>query len=128
MAATYDVTTDAGKVRLLITDTDINNAIFSDDEIAAFLGMFDSSVNRAAAMALETIATSQALTLKVIKLLDLQTNGDLLSAELRARAAALREIANTYDDGAAFDWAEMIPNQFAWRERVFDQMLRGAIG
>lgn len=125
MTATYDVTTDAGRVRLLITDTNTDTPVFEDAEIDAFLGMYHSNVHRAAAEALDTIATSQVLTLKVIKILDLQTQGDLLGAELRARATQMRELADTYDDGAAFDWAEMVNDQFSWRERVFDQWLRG---
>jgi hypothetical protein len=35
--ATYDPTTDAGKVRLLISDTDVTTPIFTDVEIATFL-------------------------------------------------------------------------------------------
>lgn len=127
MTATYDVTTDAGRVRLLITDTNTASPIFEDAEIDAFLGMYAQNVHRAAAEALDTIATSQALTLKVIKLLDLTTNGDLLGAELRARANQMRAMADTYDDGAAFDWAETVVDGFSWRERVFNQWERGAV-
>jgi len=127
MTATYDVTTDAGRVRLLITDTNTAAPIFEDAEIDAFLGMYNSNVHRAAAEALDTIATSQTLTLKVIKLLDLTTNGDLLGAELRARATQMRALADTYDDGAAFDWAEVVVDGFSWRERVFNQWERGAV-
>ncbi len=55
MAFTYDITTDIGKVRLLIGDTDITpttDAQFSDEEIQVFIDM-GGSVLMGAAKALE---------------------------------------------------------------------------
>ena len=52
MAFTYSPSTDAGKVRLLIGDTDTSDAtkqIFDDDEISAFLSLGNSEVYPAAA-------------------------------------------------------------------------------
>lgn len=37
MAFTYDLTTDRGKVRLLLSDTDSSAYVFEDDEIDYFL-------------------------------------------------------------------------------------------
>ena len=59
MTWTYDLTNDIGKVRLLISDTDIapvTDAHFSDEEIQVFLTMEGDSVNLAAADALEAWA------------------------------------------------------------------------
>jgi hypothetical protein len=122
----YDITTSRGKVRLLIPDTSATTYVFDDDEIDAFLAL-DTDVRRAAALALETIASSQAMTLKVIKLLDLQTDGAKTSDALLKRAAMLRtqaEEAEASEDGGAFEVIEMVPNMFAFRERVWNEGLR----
>lgn len=122
---TYDPSTSAGRVRLLATDTDSDNAIFSDDEIAAFLALEDDSVKRAAATALDQIASSEALIQKRIKLLDLQTDGPAVATALRAHAKVLREQADDEETTGAFDYAEVVVNQFSARERLWNQVLRG---
>ncbi|MGH3375988.1 MAG: hypothetical protein ACRDP6_14715 [Actinoallomurus sp.] len=85
-----DYTTDLGKVRLLIPDTDPANQLFADDQIGAFLAVEGATVKRAAAAALETAASNEAMVSKVIKTQDLSTDGAKVSAELRARAKELR--------------------------------------
>lgn len=130
MAFTYDVTTDAGKVRLVIPDNDSSNYVFEDDEIDAFLTLEDSNVRRAAALALETIASNEAHTLKVIKLLDLQTDGAKTSDALLKRATALRKQADDADAataGGAFDIAEWVVDDFSADERLQKQWMRGVI-
>src|SRR5262245_38626014 len=115
------------KVRLLCTDTDTTRQLLQDEEIAVFLEMESSSIRRAAALALETIASQEALILKVVRMLDVQTDGAKLAAELRERAKALRDQADddeARDDGG-FDWAEMPGTEFAVRERLYKQMQRG---
>lgn len=57
MTATYDISTDIGKIRLLIHDTDITSAHFTDEELQVFLDL-EESVYSAAALALETWAAS----------------------------------------------------------------------
>ena len=44
---TYEVTTDVGKVRLLLNDVDRDTAVFNDLEIQAFLDLEGGSVKRA---------------------------------------------------------------------------------
>ena len=58
MSFTYDSTlsTDLSKVRLLATDVDAANPIFTDAEITAFMSIEASNIKRSAALALETIA------------------------------------------------------------------------
>lgn len=87
---TYDAATDLGRVRLLISDIDDQNPIFTDLEIETFLALEGEDVRLAAAQALDTIARNEALVLKVIRTQDLQTDGAKLSAELREHAKSLR--------------------------------------
>jgi hypothetical protein len=103
MTATYDLSTDTGKVRLLIPDTSIaggeSGVLFTDQEIAGFLLLEGDSVRRATALALETLASNQALVLKVIKIQDLQTDGSKVAESLMSRAQKLREQANVDEEG-----------------------------
>lgn len=122
MAFTYDVSTDIGKVRMLITDRNEARPIFQDAEIQAYLDLEDSSVRRAAAAALETMASDQALVLKVIVTLDLETDGAKVSDALMKRAAVLRQTEN---EVGAFDIAEMITNDFGDREWFAGAIRRG---
>lgn len=84
-----DVTTPLGQVRLLINDT-ADSQVFSDPEVATFLLLEGGDVKCAAALAYETIAADEALTSKVIRTQDLQTDGAAVAAQLLARAASLR--------------------------------------
>lgn len=90
MAYTYDLTTDEGRVRLLIPDNDPDNHLLEDDEITALLALEASDVRRAAAAALELIASSEALVGKKIRSQDLSTDGPAVARELRERATVLR--------------------------------------
>jgi len=57
MSFTYDLSTDIGKVRLLISDT-VAPSHFTDEEIQVFLTLNGESVYPAAAAALESWAAS----------------------------------------------------------------------
>lgn len=119
MAYTYDLSNSIGKVRLLIPDSQQTTAVFSDEEITAFLALESSSVRRATALALETIASNEALTLKVVRLLDVQTDGAKLADSLLKRAATLRQQA-LEDDGLAgftqWEIAEWAVDDFTLRD------------
>ncbi len=65
MACTYDISTDRGKVRLLIGDTSTTSCHFPDTEIDAFLSMASGDLLMAASYALESWAA--ALTSSVYK-------------------------------------------------------------
>ena len=125
MAFTYNLATDAGKVRLMIPDNVVARYIFEDDEIDAFLTI-EGGIKKATALGLETLASNEALVLKVIRLMDLTTDGAKLSDALLRRAAKLREQAEADDTGAAFDWAELVYDDFSARERIIDEALRDA--
>ena len=105
MTTTYDLTTDIGKVRLKIADTDIvpvTDAHFSDEEIQVFLDE-GGSVLAASALALEAWAASltDAYTSEKI--------GDY--AYTKKRVDNMLALAKNYKEadsaGVAIDWAEM---------------------
>ena len=126
MAFTFDLSTDTGVMRLLIPDRSATEYVFADAELAAFLTI-EGDTRRAAALALETIASDHVLTLKVVRLLDLTTDGAKSGDALLKRAERLRSQADAADmavDGGLFDIAEMVPNDFAWRERIWNEALR----
>ncbi len=110
-----DFTTDVGKVRALLGDTDPTNVslgsgtymYFSDDEIGAFLTMYGDNVKLAAARCLETIAASQALLLKSWSSDDLTVNGDKIAESLRKIAAQLREEALQDESNEYFNMIKM---------------------
>lgn len=116
---TLDPSTDIGLARLLATDVNEAEPIFSDASWTAFLTLNGSNARRAAAQALDTIAASEVLVSKVIRTQDLQTDGAKVSAELRALAKSLREQADAgygndglSDDADAFLVVDYDPN--AW--------------
>jgi len=124
VAFTYDLSTDAGKVRLLIPDRNAADYVFEDTEIAAFLTI-EGDIRNATALGLETIASDNAMVLKVIRLLDLTTDGAKTSDALLKRAAMLRDQADALDATGAFDYAEMVYNPFSERELLWKEALRG---
>jgi len=119
MTVIFDYSTDVAKVRLLIGDIDVEDRIFNDLAIQAFIDMaLDNNVKRAAAQALLTIAINEVLIQKRIKLLDLSTDGPAESAELRALAKELIAQADAEELDGAFDWAEMVDTPFQYDEFV----------
>lgn len=126
MAFTYDPTNEAGQIRLLIPDRVEASAVFQDAEIEQFL-VLEGSVRRAAALALETLASEEATILKVIKILDVQTDGAKLAEALMSRAAKLRSQATDAEirAGLVLDWAELVTNEFSAVERAEAQAILG---
>lgn len=130
MSYTYNLADSVGQVRLLIPDRVEADAFFSDEEISGLLSIEGDSVKRTAALALETMASSEAYVQKVIRLMDLQTNGAQTAAALMNRATALRKQADTEEanaEGGAFDIAEWVVDDFSARQRLRNQTLRGAL-
>lgn len=140
----YDLTTNAGKVRLLVADTD--SAIWTDAEVQASLDMTGSaslyisgqaaqtgafiqsppvplvySLYRAAALLLRSLASSKARLASVVELLDVKLSVD-------KAAAALSDQAKDYDEYEAnrgqFIVAEMVDTTFAANERWWKQLQR----
>jgi len=123
---TLDPTTDIGMVRTIVQDKNIEQALFSDAEITALLSLNANDVRLASAAALDILASSQAVILKVIRLLDLSTDGAAVARALREHANQLRADVEATDsvEGGLFDYADMVTNAFTARERVWYQMLR----
>ncbi|RJP53621.1 MAG: hypothetical protein C4583_04345 [Anaerolineaceae bacterium] len=130
MTFTYDPTSDIGKVRMMIPDRVGSDALLTDEEIEAYLDMNGDDVRYAAADALDMIASDQALTLKVITLMDLRTDGRATAQSLMERADKLRTLADNEDaaaeaeDGGLLDYGEMVVDEFTKRERVLKQAER----
>ena len=125
MTFTYNPTTSLGLVRLLCTDSVAANEIFSDADITAFLTLESDDVRCAAAMALETIASSEVLVQKRIRLLDISTDGPAESAALLERAKMLRAQSVLAAAGvtSGIDIAEMNLDDFSIRERIINEAL-----
>lgn len=115
-------------IRNRIRDIDPSYPIFVDAEIKAFLVIEQFNIKRTSALALETIAADEVLVQKVIKLLQFSTDGSKVAAELRANAKLLRDQADAeaLTDGATFDIAEWVVDDFSYRQRVINQGLRNA--
>ena len=90
----YDPSTTIGRVRLNCQDTNQATAIFSDEEITAFLTMNNNDIFRSAADALDIIASTQSYLLKRMSGDGCSIDGPAVAADLRAHARALREKAD----------------------------------
>ena len=106
-----DYTDPAQQVRLLIADvsTDPAKRLLDDDQVTGYLAMNDGHVRRAAADALDAIATSETLVSKKIRTQDLSTDGPAVATALRAQATQLRQLANDEDDVDLFDVVDTLP-------------------
>lgn len=100
MTTTPDFTDPVMQVRLLIADLDNTNQVLTDEQIGGYLSLEGDDVKRAAATALDAIASSEALVSKVIKTQDLSTDGPATAKALREHAASLRDQAE--NDGEGF--------------------------
>lgn len=107
MSIDTDPSTPVGMMRLLATDIDVAAPLLTDQQYAALLHLEGGNVKRGAAMALETIATSETLCTKKISTQDLSIDGPAVADDLRKRAKLLRDQADIEapagaDDAAAF--------------------------
>ena len=121
MSFTYDLTNAVGEVRLLIPDRTQTDAFFSDEEVQTFLDMEEQNTFLAAALALDTIASDEAMVLKVITMLDLSTNGPAVAKSLRERADSLR--SRVYDDDCSIAIASMAVNEQATMDILIKDVL-----
>lgn len=109
---TINYTTAVGRVRLLINDVDENNLVFPDEQLQAFLTLENDSVKRAAAQAIDSQATNEALALKVLKDHQVTTDGAKLADAMRRHADSLRKQAredeDAEDDGFFFGVVDIV--------------------
>ena len=98
-----------GQVRLLVSDVNEASFILTDEMVEGYLSRYGvapdgpvtprAPINRAAADALDAIASSEALVSKVMQTVDgLQTDGAKVANSLRTRADSLRRQADREDD------------------------------
>lgn len=98
MAYTYCLTDDIGKARLLIADTDISDATFSDEEITFALDT-EGGLYLAAAMLLRVLATDRArLAVRVTRS---GVSEDLTQVAVQLRAQADAYAAKAVSDAGA---------------------------
>jgi hypothetical protein len=84
----------ADDIRLLIPDLGVGaEQIFSDEQIASFAVLGGDDVFKSTALALEVIATNEALTYKYVKTDDLTVDGVKPAALVMQRAKDMREMA-----------------------------------
>ena len=103
MAFNYDITTDRGKVRLLIGDTVDAGHQFEDDEIDAFLAMAGGSLLTAAGYALEAWAAAITDSLKSEKIGDYAYTKDTAGKKLTLAEEYKKQDA----EKPYLTWAEM---------------------
>lgn len=106
-----DYTTPLGQVRLLLNDVDDESPeglVFSDAEITAFLAIEGGQVKLAAAQAIDTNASNEALASKVLRDHQLSTDGAKLADALRKHAAALRAQHQAAVDDADDGYFEIV--------------------
>lgn len=121
---TYDIETDLGFIRLLISDIggkDEASFIFKDAEIEAILAR-RANVFTAAASLLRVIAGNEAMVLKRIEFMELKTEGDMVSKELRTLAT---ELEKTADDDQAFEIVTLNVDMFSRRDIILRRLRHG---
>lgn len=91
MAATYDLATSVGKVRLKIGDRAVAAAHFTDEEITAALSERGGNINFAAADLLDTWASETTAVAQSYSVPGLSVSTSSQGRDMAARAQALRE-------------------------------------
>ena len=98
-----------------------------DSAIQIFLDI-EEDLKLSAAQALDAIASQQALILKKIKLLDLETDGPAVAKSLRDHAKVLREqVLGPDGDEASFDIIEMCYDSASTAEKIVKDWWRGGL-
>jgi len=122
MSFTFDTSTNIGKVRTLIGDTDSANVILTDEEIQVFLDLRINDIYLSSADALRRMAADKAILEKKIK-------AGNYEEDPRGMSKTLRELAQTYEETAANApaeaFTETVLTDFNYRTIVGDRALRG---
>ena len=125
MAFTYDLTTNRGKVRLKIRDTDDVDAtrqLFQDNEIDFFLtDAGGTDLNLAAAGALDAVSANAALLAKSQKIGDYTIDSKAMAEAVMKVAAHYRALS---ENAPAFDYAELNLSPFSEAELIWNDVLR----
>lgn len=106
---------------VLLTDETITDLAVLNTDVD---GNYDLKI--VAASCLDSMATNQAIIQKVIKNLDLQTDGASLAKALRDHAKVLRdEVFDPKYQDSTFDIAEQINDNPGWVEKIRKDWMRG---
>jgi hypothetical protein len=115
---TYNLEENTGKVRLLVSDIggkgeSVDEWVFSDPEIEAFLNLWEQNLFMSAATALRVMAGNEAMVAKKITFLELETDGP-------ATAGAMEKTADKFeimsDNEVDFELIQMGVDLFSRRE------------
>lgn len=134
---TYDPANDLGKVRMYIDDRDLTrtadtvpyaqrSAIFSDEEINAFLTAAGGNVHYAAALALTTIAGNRQLLVMSRRIGRTTIDFGNVRRDLLAQARELLKISQDLNGGVfapADGVAEIAYNSFVLRDMLHRRSL-----
>lgn len=99
----YDITTNIGKVRLVIGDTDESNEVFTNTEITYFLTTESNNIDLAAARAARAWAAKYATSADTEKIGDYAYSQKAVDKLLKLAETLEAKDAAT----PAFEWAEM---------------------
>lgn len=121
MSFTFDTTTNIGKVRTLINDTDSSSYILSDEEINVFLSLESNDIYRSAASALEAIIINKQLLAKLIQAGDYKEDTRNVIEKLGATAERYRQASISIPADA---YAEVAVTDFNYREIEINKDLR----
>lgn len=112
---------DVSTVALLAFAGKANDKVLSTRQLQALLDLNGGELRLAAADALEVVASDRVLTLSVIGTPEVNVDGAKVSAELRARAAALREQHYELAEDSAFGVVDYVP--YPWPPELTEQAL-----
>ncbi|MCK5236324.1 MAG: hypothetical protein KAR06_04985 [Deltaproteobacteria bacterium] len=102
MTATYDISTDVGKVRLKSGDKDLTDIIFTDEEIEVFLANQGNDVNLAAAELLEAWAAEYTASPDSEKIGDYAYTQKIVDKMLKLA----QKLKDTASETPVLEWSE----------------------
>ena len=121
MSFTFDTTTNIGKVRTLINDTNSASFILSDEEINVYLGLEGNDIYSSAASALDSIIINQQLLSKLVAAGDYKEDNRNVADKLMKISERYRKIAVSTPADA---FAEVAVNDFNYQEIEINKTLR----
>lgn len=92
-----DPTSNKDKLRLLLFDTDVSNAIWTDQELEVFLSMADSNFYSAAARAVRALALNKGKSAIMYRL------AETIRVDKREMPRILMQMARDFDRAAEND-------------------------
>lgn len=120
MTVTYDITTNVGKVRLMVGDTDTTDNVFTDEEIQVFLTIESDNLYLAAADVLGAWASKYGANADSEHIGDYAYTQKIVD-KMMALAKSYREKADSEPSCA---WAEMGVTDFNTVEIIWNRNMR----